>query len=139
MGICFRIVLVDGDEQPRRFPLARYERLLDGDPGTRMVELAGKRIRCACIAVDFVDRVPVQVVHCSYSFLRFDEEGRIDLSRQHEAMQLAAEIVIGPVLAPATDGVVHGEHRFAKRRYDHEHRWEPALALERAILDVAMR
>ena len=106
MGICFRIVLVGGDEQPRRFPLARYERLFDGDPATRMVEFAGKRIRCACVAVDFMDRVPIQVVHCSYSFLHFDDEGRIDLGRQHEAMQLAAEMVIGPVLAPTVDGVL---------------------------------
>lgn len=139
MGICFRIVLVGGDEQPRRFPLARYERLFDGDPATRMVEFAGKRIRCACVAVDFMDRVPIQVVHCSYSFLHFDDEGRIDLGRQHEAMQLAAEMVIGPVLAPTVDGVLKGGHRFAARRYDHEHRWEPAPDLERAILDVAMQ
>ena len=62
MGLSIRIFIVEDDDTIKRLPLARYERLLKGDPDVRLSEYAGKRVRYALIVVDLVNRRPIEVV-----------------------------------------------------------------------------
>ena len=54
MGISIRIFFVNDYDSLKRIPLARYERLLKGDPEVRFEEYANKRVRYALIILEIV-------------------------------------------------------------------------------------
>ena len=54
MGLGLRIFIINDDDTIRRFPFSRYERLLQGDSKERLPQYAGKKIRFAELAVEFL-------------------------------------------------------------------------------------
>ena len=80
MGLSIRIFIVGDDDTLGRFPFARYERLLNGEPEERFTKYAGKRVRYILAVVDLVDRIPVSILRTECSYLNFDSKGKIDMA-----------------------------------------------------------
>jgi hypothetical protein len=74
MGLGMKIVIVKEDGSLERLPVARYNRLLQRDPDERQLQYADKRVRCAIIVFEVVDRRPVEILKSQYSYLSFDSE-----------------------------------------------------------------
>jgi hypothetical protein len=136
MGISLRIFLVDDDDSIKRLPLTRYERLMHGDPGERLPEYAGKRVRYAEVAVDLADRKPVSILRMLYLIMSFDSEGRIDVSERQKEKRLAMDLLASFGVDGQPRQVIDATHRFAKKRYDNEYRWMPSSQIERALVDA---
>ena len=134
MGLGLRVFLVEDDDSLKRITLARYKRLLLREPEASMPQYAGKRVRCALVVVDFVSRRPAEIVHIQYSLISFDSEGRIDPIEKGKEARLAMEI--RPPLLDVNDSgkVVYARHRFAKKRYDSDYKWNPSPDIEAAIV-----
>lgn len=135
MGSSLRIFLVDDDDSLRRLPLARYERLLRGEAGESLPQYAGRRVRYVLVSVDVVNRKPVEIVHVQHSMLAFDSKGRLDQVDRKRKAKLAIDLL------PALSGddpeqVIDARHRFAKKRYDSEYRWEPTPKVRAAIMNA---
>ena len=133
MGISLRIFVVDDDNSIRRIPLTRYERLFRHDPEERFPEYAGKRVRYAEVAVELVQRKPVEILRMLYFIMPFDSEGRIDASEHQNETRLAIEL-LPPFSAGQSGQVIDARHRFAKKRYDSKYRWTPSPEIEAAII-----
>ena len=69
MGLGMRIIIVKDDGSLERLPFGRYNRLLRHDSNERLLQYAGKRVRCAVIVVESFERIPVEIVKSQYSFL----------------------------------------------------------------------
>ena len=134
MGIGRRVFLVDDNDCLQRHPLARLERLLHFDRRESLSQYAGKRIRCAMVFLQVSGRQVLSIRNIDYFLLPFDAKGRIDRKEWEKGMRLGMDL-----LPPVLDGkypkqVIDAQHRFAKRRYEHEFKWKPNRKVEGAIV-----
>lgn len=134
MGIGFRVFLVDDDDTLYRLPMARYRRLRQRDPRESLPQYAGKRVRCAMVAVEVEGRKPLAITRIDYSMLAFDSEGRIDKTELEKMARHAIESL--PLYREEKDSgkVIDARGQFAKRRYEHEFKWKPTPAIQGAIV-----
>ena len=136
MGIGIRVLLVDDDDFVKRLPLTRYERLLRRNPKERLPQYAGKRVRFAEVAVELEERKPVRILRAVYGILPFDSEGRIDTAEYEKEMRLSAEMM-PPILADRlSPKIIDAKHKFAKKRFNDQFRWEPTYRIEKAIVET---
>jgi len=131
MGLGMRIFIVKDDDSLERLPFGRYNRLLQRDPRERLFQYAGKRVRCTVIVVESINRKPVEILKCQYSYLSFDSDGMIKKGGEGE-VKLAMDM-LEPVIIERVKQVVDARHKFARKRYAREYRWEPSSGSEVAI------
>jgi len=137
MGLGLRIFIVNDDDSLKRLSVARYERLLRGDPRESLPQYAGKRIRYALVVLEVEQRKPVAINRIQYNFIFFDSEGRIDASEREKAARLALEMLPPlPPMEPKPEQVIVARHKFAKRRYDNHYKWTPTPEIEAAIVQA---
>ena len=139
MGITVWIFIVNDDDSIQRFPLARFERLIERDPNERLPQYAGKRVRYVEGAVELEQRKPVDILRILYLILPLDSEGRIDAAEQERGRRLGAEMMPPIVMDRDSKQVIEAGYRFAKKRFDNEYRWIPTPEIEAAILKAIFR
>jgi len=133
MGTGLKIFLINDDDSLQRFPLARFERLIDRDPKERLPQYAGKKVRYTLVIVDLVNRKPVEILRIQYSILTFDSEGKIDAAELEKEMRLGVDMVPFGTTAPTSRKVVDAEHHFLQKRYENRYLWRPTPEIEEAI------
>jgi len=136
MGIAIWIFIVNDDDSIQRFPLTKYERLIDRDPNERFPQYAGKRVRYVEVALELEQRKPVNILRLLYLILPFDSEGRIDAAEQEKERRLGAEMMPPILMDRDSKQVIEAQHRFAKKRFDNEYRWKPSQEMEFAIMEA---
>jgi hypothetical protein len=136
MGITVWIFIVNDDDSIQRFPLARFERLIQRDPNERLPQYAGKRVRYVEVALELEQRKPVGILRLLYLILPFDSEGRIDAMEQEKERRLGVEMMPPILIDRESKQVIEAGHRFAKRRFDNEYRWKPTQEMELAIMEA---
>lgn len=134
MGIAIWIFFVNDDDSIQRFPLARFERLIDRNPNERLPKYANKRVRYVEVALELEQRKPVGILRILYLILPFDSEGRVDAAEQEKERRLGVEMVPPILMDRDSKQVVEARHRFAKRRFDNEYRWKPTQEMEADIM-----
>ena len=135
MGITVWIFIVNDDDSIQRFPLTRFERLIERAPKERLQKYADKRVRYVEVALELEQRKPVEVLRILYLVLPFDSEGRVDAAEQEKERRLGVDMV-PPILDRGSKQVVEAGHLFAKKRFDNEYRWEPTQEIEAAIINA---
>jgi len=135
MGITVWIFFVNDDDSIQRFPLARFERLIERYPEERLPHYAGKRLRYVEVALELEQKKPVSILRLLYLILPLDSEGRIDAAEQEKGRRLGVEM-IPPILDRGSKQVVEAGHLFAKRRFDNEYRWTPTPEIEAVIINT---
>jgi len=131
MGLGMRIFIVKDDGSLERLPFGRYNRLLQRHPSERLFQYAGKRVRCVVIVLESISRKPVDILKCQYSYLSFDSDGMIRKAGEGE-VKMAMDM-LEPVIIKRAKQVVDARHKFARKRYAREYRWEPSPGIEAAI------
>jgi hypothetical protein len=134
MGEGLRIFLVAEDDSLNRLSVARYKRLVQGDPGERLLDYSGKRVRCAIVVLETAKRVPLSILHVEYPVLSFDADGRIDPAEREKKARLALETLPPLTKQKTSRKIIDGRRFFARRRYDHEFRWTPSPEMQVAIV-----
>ena len=135
MGTGFRIFLVDDDDSLHRLAMARYQRLRRREPGERLPQYAGKRVRCAMVVLEVAGRKPIRMIHIDYSMLTFDEEGRVDPAELEKEARLAVEVLPPYIIDEEQSGrVIDARTHFAKKRYADEFKWTPTPEIQAAIV-----
>jgi hypothetical protein len=134
MGIAYRVFLVDDNDCLQRISMARLDRLLHFDRTERIPRYSGKRVRCAMLFVEAAKRQILAIRNIDYSLLPFDDIGRINKKEWGEGIRLGMELLPFIPNGGNPKQVINAQHRFAKRRYDHEFKWEPSPKVEEAII-----
>jgi hypothetical protein len=136
MGIGFRVFFVEEDGTVRRFPFSRFDRLIRREPQERLPEYAGKQKRYAFMILELKDKRPHRILHCDYSLLSFDSQGKLDSDVHEEQTRIAIEVIPDIVNHGRTAAVVDARHHFARKRYESEFKWKPNREIESRICDV---
>ena len=138
MGVGLRIFIVNDDNSLERLALKKYERLMQRDPDISFPQYAGKRVRYAEVAVEFENRKPVEILRMEYFIMQFDAKGQIDGTVQDDIMSLGVNLT-PPIYFKNDPVVIDAQHRFAKKRFDHQFRWKPTPEIEMAILKAIFK
>lgn len=134
MGIGFRIFIVDDDDTLRRLSMARYQRLVRGEPDERLAQYAGKRVRFAMVVLEVEGRTPLAIRRIDYYYRTFDSEGRIDATERERQMRMVMNVLPPIVEKKGPREVIDARSRFAKKRYEREFKWKPGRKIEAAII-----
>ena len=139
MGIGARTFLIDNDDSLQRFSMARLDKLLRSGFRETLPQYAGKRIRCAMVFLEIVDRRPVSIRNMDCFVIPFDAKGRVDKKEWERGMRLAMELLPSIREKESPKQVIEARDRFLKRRYDHEFKWKPSREIERAIVEMIFK
>ena len=141
MRIGLRIYFFNDDDSFVRIPCNKFGRLLNPNSQERMSQYAEKRICCAEIAVEFVNRKPVKILREWFGILPFDSNGRIDASEMNRASRLFSEAYpfLPELDPPLPKGVIDAGHIFAMKQLTHEFRWDPSEAIIEALFKTVFK
>jgi hypothetical protein len=79
-------------------------------------------------------RQAVSVRNIDYFLLPFDAKGQINKKEWEKALRLGMELLPSILNEEHPKKVINAQHRFAKRRYEHEFKWKPSRKVEDAIV-----
>ena len=134
MGTSIRVFLIDHNDLLQPLSVAELGRLIRFDKRVALPQYAGKRIRCAMAILEVTGRKVLGVRHIDYFMLPFDGKGRIDKKEWTRRLRVALEPPPSVLKGVYPEQVIDARHRFMKRRYDHEFKWEPSRRVEEAIV-----
>jgi len=136
MGLSYRLFLLDENDVLYRLSNAKFDEMLRRPAGNRIPRFAEARVRMASVIVRFEDRRPIRVVQTSYSVLPFDKTGRLDVTAYQQPVRARIDLVLSALRneTAASKTVIEAANRFV----DRGGRWEPSLALARAIEQSAL-
>ena len=134
MGTGIRVFLVAEDDSLQRIPMTRLDRLLHFDRKESLQQYAGKRVRCAMAFSEMAGRRILSIRNIDYFWLSFDDKGRINKKEWEKGMRLGMELLPSILDGEHPKQVINAQHRFAKRRYEHEFKWKPSRKVEQAIV-----
>ena len=139
MGIGCRVFFVDDNDSLQRISMARLDRLLHFDRRESFQQYAGKRVRCAMVFLEVAGRQVQAIRNIDYFLLTLADKGRIDKKEWEKGMRLGMELLSFIPDGEHPKQVINAEHRFAKRRYEHEFKWKPSPKVEEAIVAAVFR
>jgi hypothetical protein len=113
--------------------MRRYHRLFKRDPVERFLEYAGNRIRYVLVVIELKNRKPVEILRIQYSYLTFDQKGRLREDEREREARLSMEMIKPSLLEEESNHVIDARYKFAKKRFSREFRWEPSPEIETAI------
>ena len=139
MGVGCRVFLIGDNDSLQRISMVRLTRLLRFDRGESLQQYAGKRVRCAMVFLEVAGRQVFSIRNVDYFLLPFDDKGRIYKKEWEKAMRLGMDLLPPIPNKEHPNKVIHAQHRFAKRRYEHEFNWKPSRKVVDAIVAAVFR
>jgi hypothetical protein len=133
MGLGTRIFIVNDDDTLKRMPMKRYHRLFRRDPEERVLEYSGNRIRYVLVVLELKNRKPVEILKIQYSYLAFDQKGRLRESEREKATRLSIDMIKPSPPEHELNHIIDARYKFAKKRFDREYRMEASPEIEKAI------
>jgi hypothetical protein len=70
------------------------------------------------------------IKNIDYFSLQFNDNGRIDKKEWEKELRLGMELLPSLRDEQYPHQVIDAQHRFAKRRYEHEFKWKPSRKVE---------
>ena len=138
-SISVRYFLVTGEDEIIRLSCARFDRLDSNPPKDNIKEFAGQRVRWAEIVVELENRKPSKVLHVTYGYLHFKNDGYLDVDRFTNDAAIVINAAFPDFLVvDEPDNVINAQREFLKKRRDHQVCWKPNTTLERKIMDTAI-
>ena len=134
MGIGRRVFLVDDNDSLQRISVVRLTRLLHFDRRESSQKYDEKRVRCAMVFVEVAGRQVLAIRNIDYFLLPLDDKGRINKKEWERGMRLGMDLLPSILDGEYPKQVINAQHRFAKRRYEHEFKWKPSRKVEEAIV-----
>lgn len=136
MRFTTRYYILADDGTIRRLARAMFFAILEQKTPVPFVELHGQRVRLATIQVQLLGRRPVAVADASFGYITFDADGYFDSTEWDNAARTTIEAWRSPG-RPKSQSLLDGRDRFAARRRQHEHTWQPDDELRRRLFATA--
>lgn len=99
MGYSLRIFFIDKDNNIKKIPLTRFDRIRDRDTKEKLNEYKNSRIRYAEVVVELENRKPVFIALAVYGYLQFDSNGLLDEKFLNDKWQVTSNILPLPSLS----------------------------------------
>jgi hypothetical protein len=135
MGFGLRIFFIDKDDNIRKIPFARFERIYARDPKEILPEYKDSRIRYAEVVVELESRKPFSIARIVYGYLQFDSNGQVDEEFLDTEGQVAINMIPSISLPGESGKVINASDKFAQKRFKNEFTWTPSTELEESIIE----
>jgi hypothetical protein len=139
MGMGCRVFLIDDNDSLQRISMERLTRLLHFDRRESLQQYAGKHTRCAVVFLEMAGRQVLSIRNVDYFLLPFDSKRQINKKEWEKGIRLGMELLPPILNEEHPKKVIHAQHRFAKRRYEHEFKWKPSRKVEEAIVAAVLK
>jgi hypothetical protein len=106
-------------------------------------EFANRRVRCAIVFLETIDRETENVRNLDFLILEFDKHGRLDQKVQEQKFRDAASLFEaywkqGEAQYRARRGegaanILQAAHTFERKKYDQRYRWTPTEKILKSI------
>jgi hypothetical protein len=104
------------------------------DAKERLPQFSNKRIRIAQIGIEYVDRIPYEIVWTRFGYLRFDSVGRVAPSENGHLFDALLFSEITPVSkGRVAENVIDARARFGYRVAVAKYLWKPTPEILMAI------
>ena len=136
MRMSSRLFLLSRDDTLHSLAGTAFMRMLRQEDIARLPDFAGQRIRQASLLVELANRIPVRVLHRTFSILDIGADGLLDVARLNAQQMARMGALWAPALqAPAPGApIVDAASRFIPRGGS----WEPDEKLWRQIDAAAL-
>jgi hypothetical protein len=84
--------------------------------------------------LELKNRKPVEILKIQYSYLAFDQEGRLREDEREKAARLSMDMIKPMQSEQDSNHLSDARYKFAKRQFNREYRWKPSPKIEAAIL-----
>ena len=135
MGYSLRIFFIDAEDNIKKIPLTRFDRIRARDPKEKLNEYKNTRIRYAEIVVELENRTPVLLARAVYGYLYFDADGLLDKNFLEDEWDIMCNILSSASPSDKSDKLIHASDRFAEKRFKNKFKWSPDPELEKKIFD----
>ncbi len=92
------------------------------------------RVRCAMAFSEVAGRRVLAIRNIDYFWLSFNDKRRINKREWEKGMRFGMELLPSILNGEYPKQLINAQHRFAKRRYEHEFKWKPSRKVEQAIV-----
>ena len=135
MGYSLRIYFIDKDDNIKKIPLTRFDRIRARDPKEKLDGYKNSRIRYAEVVVELENRKPVFMARVVYGYFKFDSNGLLDKKFLKDKWEITCNILSLPSSSDKSGKLIHANGRFAEKRFKNVFRWTPSPGLEKEIFD----
>jgi len=118
----------------QRISMTRLDRLLHFDRKESFQQYAGKRVRRAMVFLEVAGGQVQAIMNVEYFLLQFNDKGQIDKKEWEKGTHLGMELLPSILNEEHPKNIMNAQHRFAKRRYEHDFKWKPSRKVENAIV-----
>ena len=132
MGIRPRVHFFDQDNTLKRIPYRKFDRLLNGDKKICYPQFSLQRVKCAVTYIEMQNRQPINIVHCDYMIIPFNNSGNLDINEYQHGKMLMFQAT-GILLS--LDNIVRLQDVKAQRDFNNGFTWQPSQEQIKAIVD----
>ena len=80
MGISPRVHFFDQDGKVQKIPYRKFDRLLSADKRIYFPQYASEKVKCSVSYVEMENRQAINIIHCDYLIIHFDQNGQLDIA-----------------------------------------------------------
>lgn len=132
MGIRPRVHFFDKDNILKKIPYSKFDRLLNGDKKICYPQFALQRVKCAVSYIEIQNRQPINIVHCDYMIIPFNNSGNLDINEYQHGKMLMFQAT-GILLS--LDNIVKLQDVKAQREFNNAFTWQASQEQIKAIVN----
>jgi hypothetical protein len=135
MGFGLRIFFIDNDDNIKKIPLTRFDRIRNRYPKEIFLEYKNTRIRYAEVVVELENRKPVFMARADYGYFKFDADGLLVEKFLNDKWEISCNILPISSSSNYSDKIIYANDKFAEKRFKNQFTWIPSNKLEKKVLD----
>lgn len=93
MGISPRVHFFDQYGKLEKIPYRKFERLLSADKATYFPKYASEKVKCSISYVEMENRQAIEIIHCDYLLIPFNQQGQLDVDRYAQGTALRSQSI----------------------------------------------
>ncbi|MEM1177743.1 MAG: hypothetical protein AAGM22_05330 [Acidobacteriota bacterium] len=134
----YRVFLVDGKDDLHRISHKRFDALTGAGQTVPEHFLGYDKVRCVVVVYQTENRKPAELIQMDFDFIPLTSAGLVDTERNADRTSLLGQAfpLLDGVDGAGPSTIVDGRQRFAKKRLDHEWRWQPSDELYKKICEA---
>ncbi len=121
MGISPRVHFFDQYGKIEKIPYRKFERLLSADKNTCYPKYASEKVKCSISYVEMENRQAIEIIHCDYLLIPFNQQGQLDVDRYAQGTALRFQSI---ALLNNFNNITYIQPELAKRKYMKDFTWQ---------------
>ncbi|MFT5759617.1 MAG: hypothetical protein ACI9LM_004384 [Alteromonadaceae bacterium] len=121
MGISPRVHFFDKDGKIQKIPYRKFERLLSADKKVYYPKYTYEMVKCSVSYVEMEKRHAINIIHCDYLIIPFDQNGQLDVDKYAQSRSLMFQSI--DLLSNFTN-ITYMQPVIAKKQYAKDFKWQ---------------